>query len=105
MKVTTALQLADYDRKTLRRMFNVNVERTARELAGERCFELEDGPEPKQMIACTRSFGERKYGLQELQEAVTGYATRAGEKLRGQRQLCQALQVLGFGEQRNRKCT
>lgn len=93
MEVATALQLADYDRKTLRRMFNVNVERTARELAGERCFELEDGPEPKQMIACTRSFGERKHTLQELQEAVTGYATRAGEKLRGQRQLCQALQV------------
>jgi len=93
MGVTTALQLADYDRKTLRRMFSVNAERTARELAGERCFELEDGPEPKQMIACTRSFGERKHSLQELQEAVTGYATRAGEKLRGQRQLCQALQV------------
>lgn len=51
------------------------------------------GPEPKQMIACTRSFGERKHTLQELQEAVTGYATRAGEKLRGQRQLCQTLQV------------
>ncbi|WP_312246989.1 DinB/UmuC family translesion DNA polymerase [Stutzerimonas nitrititolerans] len=93
MKVATALQLADYDRKTLRRMFNVNVERTARELSGERCFELEDGPEPKQMIACTRSFGERKHTLQELQQAVTGYAARAGEKLRGQRQLCQALQV------------
>jgi len=45
------------------------------------------------MIACTRSFGERKHTLQELQEAVTGYATRAGEKLRGQRQLCQTLQV------------
>jgi len=93
MGVTTALQLADYDRKTLRRMFSVNVERTARELAGECCFDLEDGPEPKQMIACTRSFGERKHTLQELQEAVAGYATRAGEKLRGQRHLCSAVQV------------
>ncbi|WP_341305479.1 translesion error-prone DNA polymerase V subunit UmuC [Pseudomonas sp. TMP25] len=93
MGVTTALQLADYDKKTLRRLFNVNVERTIRELGGELCFALEDGPEPKQMIACTRSFGERKFTLQELQEAVAGYATRAGEKLRVQRQLCQALQV------------
>ncbi len=93
MGVSTALHLADYDRKTLRRMFNVNVERTARELAGEACFALEEGPEPKQMIACTRSFGERKHTLQELQEAVAGYATRAGEKLRGQRHLCQAIQV------------
>jgi len=30
---------------------------------------------------------------QELQEAVAGYATRAGEKLRGQRHLCQVIQV------------
>lgn len=44
-------------------------------------------------IACTRSFGGRKHTLQELQEAVAGYATRAGEKLRGQRHLCQAIQV------------
>ncbi len=93
MGVSTALQLAEFDRKTLRRMFNVNVERTARELAGEACFALEEGPEPKQMIACTRSFGERKHTLQELQEAVAGYATRASEKLRGQRHLCQAIQV------------
>ena len=93
MGVSTALQLADYNRKTLRGMFNVNVERTARELAGEVCFDLEEGPESKQMIACTRSFGERKHTLQELQEAVAGYATRASEKLRGQRHLCQAIQV------------
>lgn len=35
MGITTALQLADYDHKTLRRLFNINVERTARELTGE----------------------------------------------------------------------
>lgn len=46
MGVSTALQLADYDRKTLRRMFNVNVERTARELAGEACFALKKGLSP-----------------------------------------------------------
>ena len=93
MGVTTAAQLSQFDLKTLRRRFNVNVERTARELAGERCFELGESPEPKKMIACTRSFGERKFTLQELQEAVTGYVTRAAEKLRVQQQFCQALQV------------
>lgn len=93
MGVTTAAQLSQFDLKTLRRRFSVNLERTARELAGERCFELGDSPEPKKMIACTRSFGQRKFALMELQEAVTGYVTRAAEKLRGQQQLCQALQV------------
>lgn len=93
MGITTALQLADYDHKTLRRLFNINVERTARELTGEECFALEDGPEPKKMIAATRSFGQRIYDLAGLEEAVTTYASRAAEKLRAQQQYCQLLQV------------
>lgn len=93
MGIKQAVQLADYDRKTLRRMFNVNVERTARELAGEMCFGLDDTPEPKKMIACTRSFGERICTLSGLEESVATYAGRAAEKLRAQRQFCQHLQV------------
>lgn len=93
MGITHAIQLAEFDRKTLRRLFNVNVERTARELAGERCFDLEDSPVPKQMIACTRSFGERVYELALLEQAVATYGSRASEKLRGQHQLCRMVQV------------
>ena len=93
MGITTALQLADYDHKTLRRLFNINVERTARELTGEGCFALDDGPEPKKMIAATRSFGQRIYDLAGLEEAVATYASRAAEKLRAQQQYCQLLQV------------
>lgn len=93
MGITTALQLADYDHKTLRRLFSINVERTARELTGEGCFALDDGPEPKKMIAATRSFGQRIYDLAGLEEAVATYASRAAEKLRAQQQYCQLLQV------------
>jgi len=93
MGIKQAVQLADFDRKTLRRLFNVNVERTARELAGERCFELEESPEPKKMIACTRSFGERVYELALLGQAVATYASRASEKLRLQNQMCRMVQV------------
>ena len=93
MGINRAIQLADFDHKTLRRLFGVNLERTARELLGERCFELEDSPEPKQMIACTRSFSERVYELPALAEAVASYASRAAEKLRAQCQFCQVVQV------------
>ncbi|WP_139199139.1 hypothetical protein [Pseudomonas panipatensis] len=67
-RLTTQLQgmginkvwvLAKADHKTLRRQFNINVERTARELPGEYCMSLTEDVEPKQMIACTRSFSER----------------------------------------------
>ena len=93
MGIKYAGELADYDRKTLRRIFNVTVERTARELAGERCFALEESPEPKKMIACTRSFGERVFELSQLQQAMATFASRACEKLRNQRQMSRAVQV------------
>lgn len=38
----------------------------------------------KQRIACTRSFGQPIRGLPPLGEAVTTFASRAAEKLRGQ---------------------
>ena len=57
--IKTAFDLACADPKVLRRMFNV-VERTARELNGVVRFPFANGgPERKQMIATTRSFGAK----------------------------------------------
>lgn len=93
MGVTTAWQLAQQDPKSVRKLFSVVVEKTVRELRGEPCYLLEDGPEPKKMIACSRSFSERITALPPLEQAVASYASRAAEKLRGQRHLCRVLQV------------
>lgn len=46
---------------------------------------MEDSPEPKREIACTRSFGSSVEDIGPLIEAVSGFASRAAEKLRGQR--------------------
>lgn len=93
MGIKKAIQLRDYDKKSLRKMFNVNVEKTATELGGVSCYRLEENSEPKQSIASTRSFGTRITELQGLREAVTTYASRAAVKLRSERQLCSCLQV------------
>jgi DNA polymerase V len=45
---------------------------------------LDDSPSPKQQIACTRSFGGNVETFGELAEAVSEFASRASEKLRGQ---------------------
>ena len=92
--IKTAFDLACADPKVLRRMFNVNVERTARELNGVVCFPFADGgPERKQMIATTRSFGAKVFSLDDLEVAVAGFVAKAAGKLRQQRSLTNCLQV------------
>lgn len=93
MGVKKAIDLQRYDRKSLRMLFNVNVEKTSMELDGVSCYALSEGAEPKQTIASTRSFGERITELQGLREAMTTYASRACVKLRSEGQLSSCLQV------------
>ena len=92
--VTTVLDLVRADAATIRSKFSVVVERTVRELQGTPCVDLESVPQPKQEIACTRSFGHPITELHELAEAVTEFASRAAQKLRKQHSL--AGQVLCF---------
>lgn len=92
--VRTAGDLARMDPATLRRGWSVTLERTVRELQGVQCIGLDEAPEPKKQIACTRSFGHPVESLPELIEAVSSFATRACEKLRSQDSL--ASEVLVF---------
>jgi DNA polymerase V len=92
--VKTAWQLANADPKLLRRYFSVNVERTARELCGIPCFPFaEVGPERKQQIISSRTFGEKIYRLETLRSAVAHYTSVAAAKLRAQGSLANCVQV------------
>lgn len=83
--VHTALDLARLDPVQVQRRWSVVLERTVRELQGQPCVDLEDGPQDRRHIAVTRSFGRKTGALSDLREAVTVFATRAAEKLRRQR--------------------
>lgn len=92
--IRTAWQLASADPKLLRRCFSVNVERTARELTGIPCFPFGgSGPERKQQIICSRSFGEKIFALDQLESAVAGFVATVAGKLRAQGSLANCLQV------------
>lgn len=93
MGISTALQLADSNISMIRKSFDVIVERTVRELNGESCLALEDAPPPKQQIVVSRSFGQRVTSIDELQQAIVTYATRAAEKLREQGSKCRHISV------------
>jgi DNA polymerase V len=93
MGISKALQLADTDIRFIRKHFNVVLERTVRELRGESCLELEEFAPAKQEIVCSRSFGERITGYEEMRQAICSYAARAAEKLRSERQYCRYISV------------
>lgn len=82
--ILTALDLAKMDPATVRRRWSVILEKTVRELSGTSCIEIEEIPSEKKQIAVTRSFGKTVTELEPLLEAVSEFASRAGEKLRKQ---------------------
>jgi DNA polymerase V len=93
LKINSAMDLARADPQMLRKKFSVVVEKTARELRGTACLELEDAAPAKQEICCSRAFGKRLTDLQPIKEAVATYMMRASEKLRAQQSLCRKIRV------------
>lgn len=93
MGIKTVLDLASTDTRLIRKSFGVVLERTVRELRGEPCFSLEENPPAKQQIVVSRSFGQRIKSLADMQQAITGFAARAAEKLRNERQYCRVISV------------
>ena len=93
MGIKSAMDLAKADPWTLRKNFSVVIEKTARELAGTPCLELDEPDPPKQEICCSRMFGHRLTELAPIKEAVATYMMRASEKLRAQNSLCKKVRV------------
>lgn len=93
MGIKSAMDLAKSDPRTLRKKFSVVIEKTARELAGTSCLELDEPDPPKQEICCSRMFGKRLTELPPIKEAVATYMMRASEKLRAQNSLCKKIRV------------
>jgi len=93
MGIETALQLRDADRKTMRKRFSVNMERTIMELRGVSCIEFDADPEKKKEIVCTRSFANKSSDYQLLKEAIAYHVSRACVTLRGQKSVAQCMTV------------
>lgn len=91
--IQTAWDLAQYDSASLRRQFSVVLEKTARELRGISCLELEEAVPPRQMICSSKMFGCCLRDISPIREAVVAYVTKAAEKLRSQQSLAGAMQV------------
>ncbi|MBZ9783377.1 Y-family DNA polymerase [Pseudomonas sp. REP124] len=93
MGILRAMDLATADPKMLRQKFSVVVEKTARELAGISCLDVEEVEQPKQEICCSRAFGKRLTEIEPIKQAVATYVGRAAEKLRAQGSMCKRVRV------------
>lgn len=93
MGIKKAADLANSSLWVLRKHFNVVLERTARELRGEKCLGLEEFAPTKQQIISSRSFGHRITDYEEMRQAICTYAERAAEKLRHEKQYCRFISV------------
>ena len=92
-KITNALQLADVDPRYIKRKFSVVLERTVRELRGQRCLNIENSASAKKQIIVSRSFGTRVTDLKTLRPISSNFAVRASEKLRNEKQKCSQVSV------------
>jgi len=93
MGILTAKDLSEQSTYTIRKHFNVVLERTVRELRGEPCLQLEEFAPTKQHIVCSCSFGSTITQYDDMREAVCTFAARAAGKLRGERQYCSQIAV------------
>ena len=91
--IRTVRDLVHADASSLRRQFNVLLEKTLVELRGTRCLDVDDAPEPNQQIMCSRSFGEPVTDLTSMTEVISQFVARVAEKLRGQQSEAAAVHV------------
>lgn len=82
MGILTVQDLRNADPTQMQKHFSVNVERIVHELRGLSCMSLDEIAPPRKQIISSRSFGKYVYELNQIEEAVTSYASRAAEKLR-----------------------
>ena len=90
--VMTAWDFISLPRDRVRRMYNVSVERTWKELRGEDCIPTEQ-PQPKQTICTSRSFPNNVKEKKDLETSVSNFAARCASKLRGQHSVAEEVTV------------
>ena len=91
--IYNAKQLKNASNTWIKKTKNVLSSRTAMELRGVPCIEIETKQTKRKSCCVSRSFGKKVEKLRELKESVTSYCLNAAEKIRGDNQICRGLTV------------
>ncbi len=82
--IYNAKQLKNKSNTWIKKNSNVLGSRTAMELRGISCINIEKTKSKRKSCIVSRSFGQRIEKYQELKEAVAGYCLNAAEKIRSE---------------------
>ena len=91
--IYNAKQLKNRSNTWIKKSSNVLGSRTAMELRGIPCINLETTTTKRKSCVVSRSFGKRIEKFQELKEAVTNYCLNASEKIRSESLVTKAITV------------
>ena len=83
--IYNAKQLKNISNTWIKKSSNVLSSRTAMELRGISCIDLEIQDSKRKSCVVSRSFGKRISLLKDIREAVSTYISRAAEKIRNEK--------------------
>jgi DNA polymerase V len=91
--IYNAKQLKNKSNTWIKKNSNVLGSRTAMELRGISCIDIEKTKSKRKSCVVSRSFGQRIEKYQELKEAVAGYCLNASEKIRSESLIAKSITV------------
>jgi DNA polymerase V len=91
--IYNAKQLKNKSNTWVKKSSNVLGSRTAMELRGIPCINLETTHTKRKSCVVSRSFGKRIESFQELKEAVANYCLNASEKIRSESLVAKAITI------------
>ena len=91
--IYNAKQLKNKSNTWIKKSSNVLSSRTAMELRGIPCIDLETKTSKRKSCVVSRSFGKKVEIFQELKESVTNYCLNASEKIRSESLITKSITV------------
>ena len=91
--IYNAKQLKNKPNTWIKKSSNVLSSRTAMELRGITCINLETKSSKRKSCVVSRSFGQRIENFQELREAIAGYSLNASEKIRSESLVAKSITI------------
>ena len=92
-RIYNAKQLKNKSNTWIKKNSNVLSSRTAMELRGISCIEIEKTQSKRKSCVVSRSFGKRVENFQELKEAIANYSLNASEKIRSESLVTKSITV------------
>jgi len=91
--IYNAKQLKNKSNTWIKKSSNVLSSRTAMELRGISCIDLEVSSSKRKSCVVSRSFGKKVENFQELREAIADYSLNASEKIRSESLVTKSITV------------